>query len=140
MSRKVLVAIPDVKVISCTSVVKNCLLEIANLVLTVDLIVFHMMEFDLILRMDWLSRHYAQIDCRRGEVVFNLATRERICYMCETVWLGLSTVTVEQVKNNFVNGANVYLVMMRDVTVGPKEIPGILVIEDFPKVFADELP
>ncbi|XP_040996060.1 uncharacterized protein LOC121242234 [Juglans microcarpa x Juglans regia] len=63
MSQKVLVAISDGKVISCTSVVKNCLLEIANLVLIADLIVFHLIEFDLLLGKQWLSRHYAKIDC-----------------------------------------------------------------------------
>ncbi|KAF5452159.1 hypothetical protein F2P56_027189 [Juglans regia] len=43
MSQKILVAIPDGKVIGCTSIVTNCTLEIANLVLTADLIVVHMM-------------------------------------------------------------------------------------------------
>ncbi|XP_035539641.1 uncharacterized protein LOC118344015, partial [Juglans regia] len=90
--------------------------------------------------MDWLSRHYAQIDCQRQEVVFNLTAREWICSMGETVRIDLSTVTGEQVKKYLVNGENVYLVMMIDVMVGSKEIQGIPVIEDFPRVFADELP
>ncbi|XP_042950211.1 uncharacterized protein LOC122282320 [Carya illinoinensis] len=63
MPQKVLVAIPYEKIIGCTSIVKNCQLEIANLVLTMDLIVFRIMEFNLILGMDWLLRHYAKIDC-----------------------------------------------------------------------------
>ncbi|XP_041016310.1 uncharacterized protein LOC121258847 [Juglans microcarpa x Juglans regia] len=140
MSRKVLVVILDGKVIDCTSIVKNCPLEITDLVLTADLIVFHMMEFDLILGMDWLSRHYAQIDCRRREVVFNLPAHEQICYIGEFVRLDLFTVKAKQVNKSLVNGDNVYLVMIRDVTVGPKGIQEIPVIEDFPKVFTNELP
>ncbi|XP_040990461.1 uncharacterized protein LOC121237683 [Juglans microcarpa x Juglans regia] len=139
MSRKVLVAIPDWKVIGCTSIVKNCPLEIADLVLTVDLIVFHMMKFDPILGMDWLSRHYAQINCQRREVVFNLPACERIFNMGEAVRLDLFKVTAEQVRKSLVNRDNVYLVMIRDVTVGPKGIKGITTIEDFLKVFIDEL-
>ncbi|XP_041011297.1 uncharacterized protein LOC121255072 [Juglans microcarpa x Juglans regia] len=139
MSRKVLVAIPDGNVMGCTSIITNCPLEIPNLVLTADLIIFHMMEFDLILGMDWLSRHYAQIDCRRWEVVFNLPACEMICYMGEFVRLDLFTVTVEQVKKSLVNRDIVYLVMIKDVKEGPEGIQRIPVIEDFSKVFADEL-
>ncbi|XP_041026913.1 uncharacterized protein LOC121267106 [Juglans microcarpa x Juglans regia] len=120
MSQKVLVAILDGKVIGCTSVVKNGPLEITNLVLTAYLIVFHLMEFNLILGMNWLSRHYAKIDCQRREVVFDLPAQERICYMGEAIRLDPSVVMPEQVKKSLMNGDIVYLVMMTNITEEPK--------------------
>ncbi|XP_041025421.1 uncharacterized protein LOC121265826 [Juglans microcarpa x Juglans regia] len=58
---------------------------------------------------EWTGRHYAQIDCRRWEVVFNLPTTEKICYMRGFVRLDLFTVMAKQVKKSLVNGDNVYL-------------------------------
>lgn len=41
---------------------KGCELEVDNLRLTCDLRVIDMADFDIILRMDWLSAHRAVID------------------------------------------------------------------------------
>ena len=39
-------------------------ITLGHLVLLADLIVLDMRDFDIILGMDWLSKHYAFIDCR----------------------------------------------------------------------------
>lgn len=36
-----------------------------------DLIIFCLLEFNLILRMDWLSKYYTKIDFQKKEIVFN---------------------------------------------------------------------
>ena len=46
----------------------NCELEISGILLTVDLRVMDMSEFDVILGMDWLTTHRVVIDCVRGRV------------------------------------------------------------------------
>jgi hypothetical protein len=38
--------------------------------LPANLAVFQMLGFDIILGMDWLSRYYASIDCRKKKIVF----------------------------------------------------------------------
>lgn len=57
-------------VVLCKRVVKNCPINIKWRTLPADLVLFKMLRFDVILIMDWLSRHYASIDCRRKEVMF----------------------------------------------------------------------
>ena len=42
---------------------RDCELEISGVLLTVDLKVMDMSEFDVILRMDWLTAHRVVIDC-----------------------------------------------------------------------------
>ncbi|XP_040987695.1 uncharacterized protein LOC121235418 [Juglans microcarpa x Juglans regia] len=86
------------------------------------------------------GKHYAEKDCQRCEVVFNLPACERICYMGEFGRLDLFTVMAEQVKKSLVIGDEVNLVMIRDIKEGLEGIQGIPMIEDFPKDFADELP
>ena len=47
---------------------QNCELEISRILLTVHLSVMDMSEFDVILRMDWLTAHRVVIDCDRRRV------------------------------------------------------------------------
>ncbi|XP_042950390.1 uncharacterized protein LOC122282512 [Carya illinoinensis] len=59
------VLIPDGNTVSCTRLVNDCPLELEGRTLKANLLVFGQMEFDLILGMDWLFKHYARIDCRK---------------------------------------------------------------------------
>ena len=52
-------------------------LEIPGILLTVDLRVMDMSEFDVILRMDWLTAHRVVIDCERRRVT--AYTNDSIC-------------------------------------------------------------
>ena len=47
----------------------DCELEISGILLSVDLRVMDMSEFDVILRMDWLTTHQVVIDCNRMRVI-----------------------------------------------------------------------
>ena len=47
---------------------RGCELEISGILLTVDLRVMDMSEFDVILRMDWLTAYKVIIDCERRKV------------------------------------------------------------------------
>ncbi|KAL8121526.1 hypothetical protein AgCh_018308 [Apium graveolens] len=50
--------------VTVNQVCGNCEVEISGSKFCVDLIPFKLGEFDVILGMDWLSKHNAQIDCR----------------------------------------------------------------------------
>ena len=52
-------------------------LEISRILLTVDLRVMDMSEFDFILGMDWLTAHRVVIDCERR--IVTAYTRDSIC-------------------------------------------------------------
>ena len=44
---------------------RGCELEISGTLLTMDLRILDMSEFDVILRMDWLMAYRVVIDCER---------------------------------------------------------------------------
>ena len=50
----------------------RCVVEIGERVLPVDLIELMVFDFDIILRMDWLSENCASIDCNDKCVRFRL--------------------------------------------------------------------
>ena len=58
---------------------RDCELEISRILLTVDLRVMDMSEFDVILGMDWLTAHRVVIDCDRKRVTSY--TSDGTCFM-----------------------------------------------------------
>ena len=48
---------------------RSCELEISGTLLTVDLRIMDMSEFDVIFGMDWLTAYRVVIDCERRRVV-----------------------------------------------------------------------
>ena len=54
--------------VSVDLICQDCELEISVILLTVDLRVMDMSEFDVILRMNWLTTHQVVIDCDRRRV------------------------------------------------------------------------
>ena len=65
--------------VSVQWICRNCELEISGILLTVDLRVMDMTEFDVILEMDWLTAHWVVIDCDRRRVT--AYTRDRVCFV-----------------------------------------------------------
>ena len=54
--------------VSVDLICRDCELEISGILLTVDLRVMDMSEFDVILGMDWLTAHQVVIDCDHRRV------------------------------------------------------------------------
>ena len=50
------------------TICRGCELEISGTLLTVDLRIMDMSEFEVILRMDWLIAYRVVIDCERRKV------------------------------------------------------------------------
>lgn len=52
-------------------VYKNCVVKFGDHEFLIDLIPLHLQDLDAILGMDWLSRHYATVDCFEKLVMFD---------------------------------------------------------------------
>ena len=53
---------------SIDMICRDCKLEISGILLTVDLRVMDMLDFDVVLGMDWLTAHRVVIDCDRRRI------------------------------------------------------------------------
>ena len=65
--------------VNVDKICRDCELEISGILLTVDLRVMDMLEFDVILGMDWLMAHGVLIDYYRKRVI--AYTPEGDCFM-----------------------------------------------------------
>ena len=61
-------------------VCRGCELEISEILLTVDLRVMDMSEFDVILGMDWLIAYRVVIDCERMRVTAYMQDGTRVVF------------------------------------------------------------
>ena len=64
------VALPSGKTMRSNKVIKNCPIQIRDQILHADPVILDLVDFDLILGMDWLARYHATIQCREKKVVF----------------------------------------------------------------------
>ncbi|XP_074351383.1 uncharacterized protein LOC141690484 [Apium graveolens] len=92
------------------------------------LIPFKLGEFDVILGMDWLSKHDAQIDCRNKKVMVKTPD-ERIKFL-----------TMIQAKKLLRQGCEHFIAYVIDRSQEPAKLEDIPVVNEFPDVFPDELP
>ena len=59
-------------------VYKNCPLLVHDKEFSIDLIAFPFNEFDLILGMDWLSKHRAIVDCDKKIVLLKCSVLSKV--------------------------------------------------------------
>jgi hypothetical protein len=76
LNQSITVSTPTGNIVTCRKSIENCPIFIGDRVLPANLAVFQMLGFDVILGMEWLSKHYANIDCRKKEVVFRSPSEE----------------------------------------------------------------
>ncbi|XP_042962470.1 uncharacterized protein LOC122296738 [Carya illinoinensis] len=133
------VLIPDGNTVSCTHLVKDCLLELEGRTLKANLLVFGQMEFNLILGMDWLFKHYVKIDCQKQEVVFEPPTEDSMSYAGTSVKATPPLISTLQARKCIDEGVSAFLLIIVEETAETIEIQGIPMVEDFLEVFVDEL-
>ena len=66
--------------VSIYMICRGCELEISGILLTGDLRVMDMSEFDVILRMDWLMAYRVVIDCERRRVIAYTQDSTRVTF------------------------------------------------------------
>ena len=65
--------------VNVDQICRGCELEISGILLTVDLRVMDMLEFNVILGMDWLTTHQVVIDCDHRRVT--AYTPDNTCFV-----------------------------------------------------------
>ena len=119
---------------------KNCPLLVHDREFLVDLIALPFHEFDLILGMDWLSKHRAIVDCDKKIVLLK-------CF-------DLSEVTVQGIRSESIpkaisamearrflrKGYEAFLAFILDSKREQVNFKNFPVIREFPDVFLKELP
>ncbi|KAL0556280.1 hypothetical protein IC582_004792 [Cucumis melo] len=120
--------------------VKTFQIEIAGHVIEVTLLVLDMLDFDVILGMDWLAANHASIDCSRKEVTFNPPSRASFKFKGEgsrSLPQVISAIRASKLLSQDTWAILASVVDTREADVSLSSEP---VVRDYPDVFPEELP
>lgn len=90
------VALPMRDVILCSRIASRYLHVLCRHVLEVDLVDFNLLEFDIILDMDWLSQHYACIGWFSQAVSFQSPKGEMVEFLKAKLHFKLAIISAMQ--------------------------------------------
>ncbi|KAL0551996.1 hypothetical protein IC582_011089 [Cucumis melo] len=120
--------------------VKACQIEIVGHVIEVTLVVLDMLDFDVILGMDWLAANHASIDCSRKEVTFNPPSMASFKFKgggSKSLPQVISAIRASKLLSQGTWGILASVVDTRETDVSLSSEP---VVRDYPDVFPEELP
>ncbi|KAL4028533.1 hypothetical protein IC575_011730 [Cucumis melo] len=120
--------------------VKACQIEIAGHVIEVTLLVLDMLDFDVILGIDWLAANHASIDCSRKEVAFNPPSIASFKFKGEgsrSLPQVISAIRASKLLSQGTWSILASVVDTREVDVSLSSEP---VVRDYPDVFPEKLP
>ena len=105
-----------------------------------DLLALPFHEFDLILGMDWLSKHRAIVDCDKKTVRLKCSDLLEVTVHGIQFGAVLNVISAMQARRLLRKGCEAFLALVLDSKRGQIELENILVVKDFPDVFPKELP
>ena len=117
-----------------------CVVEVIGRVFIADLIELPMLDFDVILGMDWLSEHDAIIKCRKKCVQFSKGEEEEFTLQCDRSEVPANLVSVMKARRMLGKGCQGYLAYVMNREVEPLELQQIPVVREFLDLFPAELP
>ena len=119
---------------------RDCPIRIREYEFLGDLIELSFREFDVILGMNWLSRHQAIVDCRMKRVTLRTQNDDEVTFIGERS-NHLSNVISSAIARTMVRkGCEAYLAYMIDTEKARPSVSGISTVSDFSDVFSEELP
>ena len=105
-----------------------------------DLILLDIHDFDIILGMDWLSRHHAIVDCYRKEVRFCRPGQTEVVFYGLRKTLTNSIMTVMKANTMLRKSYQGYLAYAIELRDSGSRLEDIPVVREFSDVFPEDLP
>ena len=83
--------------------------------LLADLVLLDVIDFDVIMGMDWLAKHYATVDYRENEVIFRISNDEEFQFRGNKSLMPQNLISSMTVGKMLRRGCQGYLAVVRDV-------------------------
>ncbi|XP_070042900.1 uncharacterized protein [Nicotiana tomentosiformis] len=107
---------------------------------SVDLVELVMLDFDVIMGMDWLAACYANIDCRAKLVRFHFLGEPVLEWKGNAATPKGKFISYLRAWKFIAKGCIYHLVYVRDIDKEPATFQSVPIVNEFPTVFPDELP
>ena len=127
-------------IVSLNSVYINCPIVIQAREFLTDLITLSFREFDLILGMDWLTKHQAIVDCGQKTVVLRCSDHSEVIIQGIRSSIMSNVISAMQARRFIRKGYEAFFALILDSKRGQVDVEKISVVKEFPDVFPEELP
>ena len=126
--------------VSVNSVYRNCPIIIQVREFLADLINLPFREFDLIMEMDWLSKHRAIVDCGQKTIVLRCFDKSEVIVQSIRSGAMSNVISSMQARRLMRKGCETFLALILDSKRGQVDVEKIPIVREFPDVFPEELP
>ena len=107
---------PVEKTVVCKCAIYECPVNICGRVLPTNLVVLLMFSYDIILGIDWLTRHSAVIDCARKQVTLTLWGEGKVTYIGLRVRSLPPMISAVQARKLIIGGDQAFLAFVIALT------------------------
>ncbi|KAJ0546937.1 putative nucleotidyltransferase, Ribonuclease H [Helianthus annuus] len=128
------------KLIVLDSVIRDCQLNLDNHLFPIDLTPMQLGSFDIIVGMDWLTKHHAEVVCFDKITRIPLSSGDVLEVCGEKPSGGLKLMSCTNAQSYLRKGYVAFLAHVTEEKGKNKCIRDIPIVRDYPEVFPDELP
>ena len=121
-------------------VYRDCPIQIREYEFLGDLIELSFKEFNVILGMDWLSRHQVMVDCRMKRVTLRTPNEDELTFIGEKTNHLSNVISAATARKMVRKGYEAYLAYVIDMVKARPSVSDIPTVSDFPDVFPEEFP
>jgi hypothetical protein len=117
----------------------DCEIEIGDKIFMGDLNVLDMVDFDVILGMDWLAKHRASVNYWGKKIIFDLDEEVRLVFQRDKI--GSPSIMLSAISRKMARkGVQCYLAYIVDVEKEVPQLDQVPIVREFIDVFLDDLP
>ncbi|XP_055961862.1 uncharacterized protein LOC130015544 [Mercurialis annua] len=134
------VATPVGESVDINIVYPSCPVSVQGRDLFAGLLLLEVLTFNVILGMDWLALHYANVDCRKKMVTFNTPGVQPFSIQGEKTESPTSLISAIKARRMLKKGCQGFLAIVRDINKSQGSVCDVPVVCEYPYVFPEELP
>ncbi|XP_075096500.1 uncharacterized protein LOC107804935 [Nicotiana tabacum] len=119
---------------------RSCIVVFGGLKTRVDLLLLDMVDFDVILGMDWLSPYHAILDYHAKTMTLAIPSLPHLEWRGTPSHSTQSVISYVKARRMVEKGCLAYLAYVRDSSAEVPYIDSMPVVREFPEVFPSDLP
>ncbi|KAI3717828.1 hypothetical protein L1987_69691 [Smallanthus sonchifolius] len=126
--------------VSCDTIIRDCTLTLNDHDFSINLIPMALGGFDIIVGMDWLTKHHAEVVCFDKYIRIPLDSGEILNVYDEKPSKGLKLMSCTTAQKYLRKKCVAFLAHIVEQKGKDKSLQDIPVIKDYPEVFPEDLP
>jgi hypothetical protein len=117
----------------------DCEIDIRDKIFMGDLNVLDIVDFDVILEMDWLGKHRASVNCWGKKIMFDLDEKVGLVFQGEKI--GSPSIILSAILRKMARKrVQCYLAYIVDIEKEVSQLDQVLIVREFIDVFPDDVP